>query len=101
MMQNDHCLKSYFRTQPSKTNRWLNTNLKVRIKCLQTHLKTSIFLQCARGGNRTHMTFRSANFKSAAATNYATRAGFKLLIYNEKLLIASKFLQLIIFHFKL
>ena len=32
-------------------------------------------LHGARGGTRTHMTLRSANFKSAAATNYATRAG--------------------------
>ena len=31
---------------------------------------------CARGGTRTHMTFRSTNFKSVAATNYATRAYF-------------------------
>src|SRR3989338_6480453 len=28
----------------------------------------------ARGENRTHMTLRSGNFKSPAATNYATRA---------------------------
>ena len=30
--------------------------------------------ECARGGNRTHMTLRSTNFKSVASTNFATRA---------------------------
>lgn len=35
---------------------------------------------CARGGNRTHTTLRSANFKSAAYTNFATRAFWLLVV---------------------
>src|SRR3989339_1914993 len=35
----------------------------------------------AQGGNRTHTTLWSRNFKSRAATNYATWANFNILIF--------------------
>jgi hypothetical protein len=48
------------------------------LKSLRLRLWRRFFLfifKCARGGNRTHTTLRSADFKSTSATNYDTRAG--------------------------
>ena len=41
----------------------------------------------ARGGNRTRMTVRSADFKSDASTNFATRAGIAGPLYRARTMI--------------
>ena len=65
----------------------------MRLPAQNTHLAR---LFCARGENRTHMTLRSANFKSAAATNYATRAGVsQIKIQKAKVKVKSQNLCLI------
>ena len=40
--------------------------------------RSSRFARCARGGNRTHTTLRSRDFKSLTATNYVTRASMRI-----------------------
>ena len=46
---------SYFRTPPPKTEKWLNTNSKVRIRCSNRHPKTLILKKGAQERTRTSM----------------------------------------------